>query len=351
MFTQSKYRFLSKRSIRVALGFVVVALVAGIYFLFRPFPAGPSLDVAAKAPGVKEAASVNGWSAYANPPAEVKANDSRSLSAAAYNQKLFPGQASVKGFLLGGGLVSPNTSSASSSVQKLDIVGGTVLETNLFSGRLISPSAPSSSVAVASVQRLDIGAGYVLETSSKGSKIVAPSAPSNPASAALAAQESRLPSFVRQIVGSDYERDFAPASVAEPASAQEPGLVPSFVLAIRSQDERGFAPAVSASATQRLYIGAGYVLETSSKGSKIVAPSASFVPAPAVAASATQTLYIGAGYVLETNAQGSRIVAPNTPLKLAATVSNADYLKKIDIGSGYTLLLGPGDSWKIAPAP
>jgi len=254
MFTQSKYRFLSKRSIRIFLGFVVVALVAGVYFLFRPFPAGPSLDVAAKVSGVKEAASVNGWSAYANPPAEAKANDSRSLSAAA------------------------------SSVQRLDIGAGYVLETSSKGSKIVAPSAPS--VASASVKKLDIGAGYVLEISQSNSKIVAPN-----------------------------------------------------------------APLVVSASVQRLDIGSGYVLETNAQGGRVIAPSASFVPAPAVAASATQTLYIGAGYVLETNAQGSRIVAPNTPLKLAATVSNAETLKKIDIGSGYTLLLGPGDSWKIAPAP
>ena len=85
MSTQSKNNLLSKRNIRIALGFVVVALVAGVYFLFKPFPAGPSLEAAAavKDAGslnryeghgypsvlVKEAASVNGWSAYANPAA------------------------------------------------------------------------------------------------------------------------------------------------------------------------------------------------------------------------------------------------------------------------------------------
>jgi hypothetical protein len=257
MSTQSKFSLLSKRIIRILLGFVVVALVAGVYFLFRPFPAGPTIEAKA---GVKEAASVSGWSAYANPPSVVKVDD-----------------------------LQRSQSSASAAVQRFDIGNGYVLENSSQGSKIVAPSAPLA--ASAAVQRLDIGNGYVLENSSQGSKIVAPSAP---------------------IV---------------------------------------VAPVAAASATQRLDIGNGYVLENGSQGSKIVSPSVPFVKAPAAAASATQRLDIGNGYVLENSAQGSRIVAPNTQLKLAAATPNADTLSKIDIGSGYSLLLTPGSSWKIVQTP
>jgi hypothetical protein len=68
----TKSNLLSKRNIRFAAGFILVASIAGIYFLFRPFPAGPSLEVKAKVP---EAASIAGWSAYANPPAIVNESE------------------------------------------------------------------------------------------------------------------------------------------------------------------------------------------------------------------------------------------------------------------------------------
>ena len=222
MNARNKNDLFSKRNIRFTVGLVIVALVAGVYFLFRPFPAGPSLEAAAKVPVVKEAASVNGWSAYANPPTVVKVDDLQQ----------------------------------------------------------------SRSPVSASIKRLDIGAGYVLETSSQGSKIVAPS-----------------------------------------------------------------APAVASALVQRLDIGNGYVLENSRSNSRIVAPSAPSVVAPAAAASGTQRLDIGNGYVLENSSQGSRIVAPIAPLKMPAMVTNADYLKKIDIGSGYMLIMGSGSRGEIVPAP
>jgi hypothetical protein len=52
---KSKFNLFTQHSTRIALGFVMVALAAGIYFLFKPFPAGPSLEVKANQP---EAASV-----------------------------------------------------------------------------------------------------------------------------------------------------------------------------------------------------------------------------------------------------------------------------------------------------
>ena len=45
MFSQ-KSKF-NNRSLRVAAAVALVALVAGIYFAFKPFPAGPGLGVAA----------------------------------------------------------------------------------------------------------------------------------------------------------------------------------------------------------------------------------------------------------------------------------------------------------------
>jgi hypothetical protein len=40
---------LNDRSVWVLLAVVLVALVAGVYFAFNPFPTGPSIDVAANA--------------------------------------------------------------------------------------------------------------------------------------------------------------------------------------------------------------------------------------------------------------------------------------------------------------
>ena len=43
---------LNDRSAWILLAVVLVALVAGVYFAFNPFPAGPSIDVAANVPEV-----------------------------------------------------------------------------------------------------------------------------------------------------------------------------------------------------------------------------------------------------------------------------------------------------------
>ncbi len=286
MNARNKNDLMSKRNIRITVGLVIVALVAGVYFLFRPFPAGPSLEAAAKVPGVKEAASVNGWSAYANPPTVVKVDDLQQ----------------------------------------------------------------SQSPVSASIQRLDIGAGNVLENSSQGSRIIAPLTQAS----AFAAQEPALvPSFVLEVSTQD-KQGYVPARVYDTASVQEPGLVPSFVLEVSSHAELGFTSELSASpapSIQRLEIGNGYVLENSRSNTRIIAPSAPLVVAPAVAASPTQRLDIGNGYVLENSAQGSRIVAPNALLEIAATASGVDYLKQIDIGSGYMLVMGSGSRGEIVPAP
>jgi hypothetical protein len=47
MYSQSKFNLLSRRSGRIALAFLLVSLVVGIYFAFNPFPAGPSIEVEA----------------------------------------------------------------------------------------------------------------------------------------------------------------------------------------------------------------------------------------------------------------------------------------------------------------
>jgi hypothetical protein len=69
MVSQTQISLFSRRTITLALAFVLVALILGVYFLFRPFPAGPSLGVKANVP---EAASAIGWSAYANPPTRLQ---------------------------------------------------------------------------------------------------------------------------------------------------------------------------------------------------------------------------------------------------------------------------------------
>jgi hypothetical protein len=92
MYRRRKPVLLSKHILSFGLGFVLVALIIGIYFLFKPFPAGPSLGVkanvlnnpagrgAASVQGSyanhtlssKASASVAGWSAYVNAPVEVR---------------------------------------------------------------------------------------------------------------------------------------------------------------------------------------------------------------------------------------------------------------------------------------
>jgi hypothetical protein len=142
----TKNRLLTKRSIRSGLAFILVALVAGISFLFKPFPTGPSLVVESNAirSGAEKSASANTRNSVANQPEAEYSN----------NIKL--------------------PSSNSSSVQKLDIGAGYVLETNAQGGRIV---APERFVAPAKTQRLDIGAGYVLETDTQGGRIVAPKLP------------------------------------------------------------------------------------------------------------------------------------------------------------------------------
>jgi len=48
---KTNFKLFSKRNIRFALVFIITALIVGIYFLFKPFPAGPTLNVQANAPG------------------------------------------------------------------------------------------------------------------------------------------------------------------------------------------------------------------------------------------------------------------------------------------------------------
>jgi hypothetical protein len=295
MYNKTKNSFLSKRSLNIGIAFVVVALVAGVYFLFRPFPAGPSLEVKAKVP---EAASVAGWSAYANAPLVVKAANSKLPQLAAdADQKLSPGQGSAQGFMLGGSLFPVNPSSNVSSIQRLDIGSGYVLETNAQGTRIVAPSAPS--VSSYRVQKLDIGSGYVLETQGSAGRIIAPATPASV-----------------KVLGSGDERNFAPASTV-----------------------------------QDLDIGAGYVLETDAQGTRIVLPATSLLLGEkASAISVVQRLDIGAGYVLETDAQGTRIVAPTTLQMGSTTQSKTEVMTKIDIGSGYMLVMGPGNQGEIVPA-
>jgi hypothetical protein len=68
MYPKTKSTLFSRHTLSLTLAFLLVALVAGVYFLFKPFPAGPSLEVKANVPA---AVSVAGWSAYANAPIVV----------------------------------------------------------------------------------------------------------------------------------------------------------------------------------------------------------------------------------------------------------------------------------------
>jgi hypothetical protein len=97
MYPKTKSTLFSRHTLSLILAFGLVALVAGVYFLFKPFPAGPSLEVKANkldvsagkvaasvagsyanhTLGLQEAASVAGWSAYAN--ASVRVSSAASM--------------------------------------------------------------------------------------------------------------------------------------------------------------------------------------------------------------------------------------------------------------------------------
>lgn len=234
MNNKTKNSFLSKHSFKIGIALVIVALVAGVYFLFRPFPTGSSLDVKAEAP---EAASIAGWSAVANPPEMVQA------------------------------------AGIATNLQRLDLGAGYVLETDQQGTRIVAPVVPS--VSSSAVQTLDIGSGYVLELNSTGGRIVAPA---DPAAAALAGQASSIPSSVLSVIGSNVGRHVSSAA-------------------------------------------------------------------------SSQRLDLGAGYVLVTDAQGTRIVAPTTQLKGETVTSATGYPTRIDLGGGYTLVIGPDGQGEIVKAP
>jgi hypothetical protein len=102
----TKSDLLSKRNLRFAVVFILVALAAGIYFLFRPFPAGPSLVAGANA-----------------------------ISSGAQE---------------------------SASVQKLKIGGGYVLENSAQGSRIVAPSNPQIATKPTVIRaKIDIGGGYM----------------------------------------------------------------------------------------------------------------------------------------------------------------------------------------------
>jgi hypothetical protein len=117
----NRINLLSNRNLSIGLAFVLVALIAGIYFLFKPFPIGPSLAVKANPPSIKlpqlapssgqkvspgqgmsKGFMLGGTLFLANPGIKLP------QLAASAGQRVSPGQGRTKGFMLGGTLFPAN---------------------------------------------------------------------------------------------------------------------------------------------------------------------------------------------------------------------------------------------------
>ena len=240
MKSQSKFRLFSKRRIRIALGVLLVMFVAGVYFAFRPLPAGPRIEAAAAGP----ATQVN---VVANAPEKVAVVDQPlTRSAAASVQKLDMGA----GYVLetgpqGSRIIAPGAPFVTAGpTQKLDIGAGYMLETGPHGGRIIAPGAPF--VTNGPTQKLDIGAGYVLELGPLGGRLVAPSAPF------IAA-----PSVERMDIGAGYVLELGPlgGKIIAPNTLQV-----------------GPAQGSPAQYPKKIDLGGGYWLLIGPDGGKIVPP-------------------------------------------------------------------------------
>jgi len=141
------------------------------------------------------------------------------------------------------------------------------------------------------------------------------------------------------------------AKAASPAVAsynvvQETGFIEA---GIRSAASVADAPAsLSSPSRSSIDIGAGYVLVNNSGEWSIVAPSTQeYAPArPAVDIS--KPLDIGAGYVLAFISGRWTVVAPNTQ-EYTSVPTTGDMAKSIDIGAGYVLTNKSGLWTVVAP--
>jgi hypothetical protein len=239
---KTKNNIVNQRATRFAIGFVLVALIAGIYFLFKPFPAGQSLEVQANAVQLPDLA-------------------------AAPDQKLPLSQGSVKGYMPGGKLLPANPASESSAAQNLEI-GSFPPGPSLAAEAIASRSAERES---ASIQNLVIGGGYVIENTAQGSRIVSPMGHVDPTSASKI-----LYNF--HFGGSDLVKADARGSrtIASSNAASARAAAPSEV--------------------QRNNVGGGYLLIPAG-GGWVTVPNAADT-APASAPSAVQRIDTGGGYLL-----------------------------------------------------
>jgi hypothetical protein len=175
MYPKTKSTLFSKHNLSFALGFVLVALIIGVYFLFKPFPAGPSLDVKANIP---EAASAVGWSAYANAPVSVNSAVSAPRSVQEFvlsEQRNFTPSSvssaasvpsSVQEFVLseqrnfGPSGLNPSSSGSNSAAE----VSSEDQQNNVFRSDLI---VVDTALTAAYLQRFGINAGYISDSSSQ----------------------------------------------------------------------------------------------------------------------------------------------------------------------------------------
>jgi hypothetical protein len=186
MYPKTKSTLFSRHSLSVILAFGLVGLIAGVFFLFKPFPAGPGLEVKAKVP---EAASAVGWSAYANAPVSVSSAASMPSSARefALSQQRNFGSSSVSS-----AASMPSSVREFASSQQRNFAPASVAGWSAYANAPVSVSSaasmPSSAREFALSQQRNFGSSSVSSAAS-------------------------MPSSVREFALSQ-QRNFAPASVA-----------------------------------------------------------------------------------------------------------------------------------------
>lgn len=141
------------------------------------------------------------------------------------------------------------------------------------------------------------------------------------------------------VTGAQGSRVVAPEYVAKPAP-KKIDLGAGYWLELNPGEGKVIAPARPSAYSKTMDIGAGFVLELNGSSGSITRPASASSALPATSSShaAPQFIDLGAGYRLETSMQGSRIIAPEYTAHPA--------VNKTDLGGGYWLVNG-ADGWKV----